>query len=148
MNPNYHINAIGRFHLERRRLFQFYGYFVGPWGINIGGNFRMLSGARYVRTLNTINVGVLLNQAQEVIMAEKKGSRGYPTQTIIDLRLEKVFRLTERMSIAAFADGFNILNANKAMEVQTESGSPVLQFDQVLAIMQPRIFRVGVKFEF
>ena len=142
------INAIGRFPLERRHMLQLNGYMEGPWGINIGGSFRMMSGERYTRTLNTLNAGVVLNQVQEVIMAEKKGSRGYPSQTILDLRLEKAFSLSGRTSFRIFADGFNILNANKAVEVQTESDSPVLQFDQVLAIMQPRIFRVGVKFEF
>ena len=148
VNPNSHINASGRFPLERGHMFQLYGYFVGPWGINIGGNSRVMSGQRYTRTLNTLNAGVMLNQVQEAILAEKKGSRGYPTQMVFDLRAEKVFKLGDRMSFAAFVDGFNIFNANKSIEVQTESGSPVLQFDQVLAIMQPRIFRVGVKFEF
>jgi len=148
VDPNYHINAIGRFPLERRHMLQLNGYMEGPWGINVGGSFRMMSGQRYTRMLNTLNAGVVLNQVQEVIMAEKKGSRGYPTQTILDLRLEKAFSLSGRTSFRIFADGFNILNANKAVEVQTESDSPVLQFNQVLAIMQPRIFRVGVKFEF
>jgi hypothetical protein len=148
VDPNYHINAIGRFPLERRHMLQLNGYMEGPWGINVGGSFRMMSGQRYTRMLNTLNAGVVLNQVQEVIMAEKKGSRGYPTQTILDLRLEKAFVVSGRTSFRIFADGFNILNANKAVEVQTESDSPVLQFNQVLAIMQPRIFRVGVKFEF
>jgi hypothetical protein len=147
-NPNSHINAIGRFPLERRHLFQLYGAFEGPLGINFGGSFRAMSGQRYTRTLNTINAGLTLNQAQEQIYGEKKGSRGYPAQVILDIKVEKVFRLGGSRSLAAFIDGFNIFNGNKAVEVQTESGSPVMQFEQVLAIMQPRIFRVGVRFEF
>jgi hypothetical protein len=129
-------------------LFQLYGAFEGPFGVNFGASFRAMSGQRYTRTLNTINAGVTLNQAQEQIYAEKKGSRGYPAQVILDIKVEKVFRLGGSRSLAAFIDGFNIFNGNKAVEVQTESGSPVMQFEQVLAIMQPRIFRAGVRFEF
>jgi hypothetical protein len=147
-DPNYHINAIGRFPLERRHMFQLYGYFEGPFGLNCGGNFRLMSGERYTRSLNTLNAGVMLNQAQAVIYAEKKGSMGYPTQINLDLRLEKAFRLGGKTSIKVFVDGFNILNSNKAIQVETESDNPAKKFKQVLAIQSPRALRIGAKFEF
>jgi hypothetical protein len=148
VDPNYHINAVGRFPLERRNVFQLYGYVEGPFGINFGGDLRIMSGQRYTRMLNTLNAGVPLNQVQEIIFAEPKGSRGYPAETILDLRLEKAFGLGGRTAIKLFVDGFNILNGNKAIEIQPESDSPVLKFGQVLAIEPPRVFRIGAKFEF
>lgn len=146
-NPNVHINAYGRFPLERRHQFKLQGMVMGPWGINLSGYFRYLSGERYTRLVNSLDLGLDLYQGEETVLAEEKGTRGYPDLCVLDLRLEKVFNIGG-LAFHVFADGFNILNRNKATGVETLSSNPNRIFEQMTAIETPRAFRLGFRFEF
>ncbi len=146
-NPNLQINAEGKMHLCRPHQFKLQAVVNGPWGVNISNFFRVLSGERYTRRIVTSDLGVFLNQGYETIYAESKGSRGLPTQIILDVRLEKVFPI-EKCKIGLFVDCFNLFNNNKATQVQTVSSSSGVVFEEMMSIMDPRIFRLGAKFEF
>jgi len=147
-DPNAHENSLGRFRLERRHMFKINGLYVGPWGINISGFFQLMSGQRYTRSINSLDLGVPLSQGSANIYAEERGSRGLPATIILDLRVDKVFRFTNKYSLRIFADIFNTFNNNKATSVQSRSSSPYLTFEEMLTIQHPRILRLGVKFEF
>lgn len=146
-NPNAHISAVGRLPLERRNQVKLQGMVTGPWGVNVSAFFRYYSGQRYTRTVANTDLGIMLPQGQATINAEEKGSRGLPAQAILDLRLEKVFRLGAT-SFGIFADAFNLFNGNKAVEVQERSSSPALVFDQMTRIQDPRAVRLGFRFQF
>jgi len=146
-NPNAHTNAIGRFSLDRRHQFKLHGIVKGPWGINMSGYFQFLSGSRYTRQIYSLDLGVPLNQGAEQIFAETQGSRGLSAISILDLRLEKVFRFGI-YSIGVFVDGFNLFNDNNATFVQEISSSPALTFEEMLSIQDPRSIRLGFRFEF
>jgi len=146
-NPNSHINQYGHASLSPRSQVKVLGMVAGPWGINVSGFFRYFTGQRYTRTLHSSDMGVTLAQGNETINAEKRGSRELPSQVILDLRLEKLFRLGGT-KVAFFADCFNLFNGNKATSVHTRSGSPVYVFGQMTAIQDPRAVRLGFRFEF
>jgi hypothetical protein len=146
-DPNAHINAVGRLPLERRNQVKLQGMVTGPWGINVSGFFRYYSGQRYTRLVANTDLGIPLSQGQAIINAETKGSRGLPAQAILDMRLEKIFRLGG-VSLGLFADGFNLLNGNKATEVQVRSDSLALIFAQMTRIEDPSAVRLGFRFEF
>jgi len=146
-DPNAHINAYGANALSRRHQFKLQSTVAGPWGVNVSGFFHFYSGLHYTRTVASTDVGLSLSQGQEIIYAEKKGSRQLPSQFIIDMRLEKMFRM-RGLSLGLFADAFNLLNANEAAEVQTRSDSSALVFEQMTRIVDPRSVRLGFKFEF
>jgi hypothetical protein len=146
-DPNAHIDAYGRLPLERRNQFKLQTTVAAPWGINVSAFFRAYSGQRYTRTVANTDLGIALNQGQEIIYADPKGSEGLPGQVVLDLRLEKMFRV-KSLSLAIFADAFNLFNANKATEVQARSGSAVLVYGQMIQIMDPRAVRLGFRFLF
>jgi hypothetical protein len=146
-DPNAHINAYGRFPLERRHQVKVQGLVNGPWGLNFSAFFRYYSGQRYSRTVANTDLDIMLNQGQAIIFAETKGSFGLPAQALLDLRLEKAFGIGAT-TIKLFADAFNLFNANEATEVQIRSSSPALVFQQMTRIMDPRSVRLGFKFEF
>lgn len=148
-NQNAHINALGRLPGERRHQFKLNGAVMGPFGINLSGYFRALAGRRYTRVINSDDLGLDLNQGDEDIFAEEKGSRGLPAQYILDLRLEKVFNLPNRIGrISLMLDAFNIFNANTATSVEPVSSSSSLIFEEARSIPDPRLVRFGIKFEF
>ena len=147
-NPNTHVNAIGRFLLERRHQFKLTGMVKGPWGLNFGTYFRYLSGQRYTRQVNSLYYGIDLNQGSETINAEPRGSRGLPAEFILDLHVEKEFKVGA-VSLKAFVDIFNVFNNNKALTVEPLSNhEPVKIFGQMVTIEDPRIFRLGARVEF
>jgi hypothetical protein len=146
-DPNAHVDAYGQMSLERRNQFKLQAMATGPWGINFSGFFRYYSGQRYTRQVVSTDLGVPVNQGQAIINAEPKGDRMLPALVILDLRIEKSFRLGGT-SFSIFADAFNIFNGNTATAVQTRSSSPALVFEEMTAIQDPRTFRLGFRFEF
>ncbi|HYN08966.1 MAG TPA: TonB-dependent receptor [Vicinamibacterales bacterium] len=119
-----------------------YGTYEGPWGLRITPFLRHQSGQPYGRTwqvgTSTLNLGALR------VLAEPIGTRRMDHVTLFDLRVEKAFSLGPLRRVAAFADVFNLLNANPEQNVNWLSG---LRFQQPLAIVPPRIARLGVKLE-
>jgi hypothetical protein len=146
-DPNLHVNAIGRLDLDRRHQFKLQGLVQAPLGINVSAFLRYLSGTRYTRTVNSVHLGIPVGQGQATINAEQKGSRGYPGRFTADVRLEKIFR-SGKVTFGLFADAFNLLNSGKALEVNVSSSNPVLVFEEMLRIENPRTLRLGAKIEF
>ena len=87
--------------------------------------------------MNRLNLGSLR------VLAEPIGTRRMDHVTVVDMRVEKAFVLGAGRRIAAFVDAFNLLNANPEQNVNWSSGS----VQQPLAIVPPRIARLGVKLE-
>ncbi|HPU93011.1 MAG TPA: hypothetical protein PKU99_02580, partial [Candidatus Saccharicenans sp.] len=107
---------------------------------------RFLSGNRYTRGIRSQDLGVPLGQGPTTIYAEQRGSRRLPEVSILDLRLEKKFRIS-RTSLGVFVDLFNVFNDNKATSVYTISSNPGIKFETMQSIMDPRILRIGARFE-
>lgn len=147
VNPNAHINAEGRFPYERRHQLKITGLVNGPWGVSIGGYFRHLSGQRWTRYITSSFLGLELNQLTETIKAEKRGANGYPAINILDLRLEKTFKLG-KIQLNLFADIFNVFNDNTVVEKYLDSSNPAVKFGEDLSIVPPRVVRLGAKIEF
>jgi hypothetical protein len=146
-NANNHENRIGRFPYERRHQIKFQGMVKGPWGINMGWYFRWLSGQRYTREVRSDDLGVALSQDPETIYAESRGNYGYPDLVILDLKLEKAFKVGP-VTLRAFVDIFNVFNSGKVTEYYTVSSNPAIPWQDIEDIQDPRIFRLGAKIEF
>jgi hypothetical protein len=146
-DPNAHIYAIGKLPLNRPHQFKLQSMVRGPWGINVSGYFRAYSGQQYTRQITSSDLGVPLNQGPATINAETKGARGLPAQMILDIRLEKTFRF-QKITFGVFGDVFNLFNTNKATQVEVISSSPAITFEQMTALQDPRIFRLGTRIQF
>jgi outer membrane receptor protein involved in Fe transport len=152
--PNAHVNAYGSFNLERRHQFKLNLLVRGPWGINMGAFYRFLGGRRYQRQIRSIDYGLDLNQGTVTNYAEKRGTRQYPDLSILDLHLEKMFKIG-KIRLSLFADIFNVFNINTATSLWSTSSSgttinsiPVNFGDTDDIYDPPRIFRLGTRIEF
>jgi hypothetical protein len=146
-NPNAHINAEGRFPLERRHQVKVTGLVKGPLGINLGGYFRFMSGNRWTRTISAEYLGLSLRQGAQTINAEPRGAEGYPDFVQLDLRLEKAFRFGT-VEFKLFADCFNVFNSNTITEEYLNSSNTSRVFGEDTLIQDPRVIRVGASIEF
>ncbi len=144
-SPNVHINAEGRLPNERRHQIKFQGTYRAPLGFIISGYYHGLSGKRYTRRIYSGNLGLWLQGGGWTINAEPKGSRGLPFLHLLDLRVEKEFKIKESFSVGLIVDAFNVLNRNTNTEVYWTSSNPGREFEDPVSILDARIFRLGIR---
>lgn len=154
-NPNAHVNAEGNFGLERRHQVKATALWQGPWGINFSGYYRYLHGRPYTRQIRSNDLGLNLSQGNVTIFAEERGSHNMPGLHILDLRVEKTFKFPRKWgTLGLFVDLFNVFNINTATDVQVISSSTLtvantpVSFGGATAINDPRVIRVGARYEF
>ncbi len=112
-----------------------------PWGFYIGAFFNYRRGYPTQRYFLYED----LNQGDVYVAAEKYGESRYPDLTLLDLRLSKIFNLKRYGKVEIMLDGFNIFNAHTPLSWDDESWEG---YKQVTEILAPRIFRLGVKWNF
>jgi hypothetical protein len=140
LTPNDLINAgrDGRYEF-RTWSAKIYGTYEGPWGLRVTPYLRHESGQPFGRTFVA-----RLNYGNVRILAEPMDTRRMDDITLLDVRVEKGFRLAGSGRVAAFVDAFNLLNANPDETAIWTSGSSFLR---PLNIVAPRIARIGTKLD-
>jgi hypothetical protein len=138
LTPNDLINtAANGSHAFRMWNAKAYGTYLAPGGVQIAGLVRHQSGQPFGRTFSA-----LLNYGTIRVLAEPLGTRRMDTVTLVDVKVEKSFRVfAERLAV--FVDLFNVLNANPEQNISWASGS----FLRPLTILPPRIARAGARFD-
>ena len=92
---------------DRGYQFKISGTYIFPAGIMVSVYFAHEQGRPFNRE---INIG--LDQGRREISAEERGSQRYPSQTYLDLRLEKEFKLWKKTRLKLVIDVWNIFNAD------------------------------------
>ncbi|RLE02728.1 MAG: hypothetical protein DRJ11_06315 [Candidatus Aminicenantes bacterium] len=144
-NPNVHINAWGTLDFQREHQVDVRFIYAGPWGINFSAFYQFGTGVPYTRLLRSIEAGLgVLYQGVVTIFAEPRGSHRLPSQHILDLRLEKSFRVGPG-SLSLLVDVFNTFNKNTTTSIGTITG---VDWQQVHGIMGPRYAQVAFRYRF
>ena len=65
--------------------------------------------------------------------------------TVVDLRLEKVFELGERAKLTGIVDVYNLFNSNPVTNFSLRTGGA---FGKIIGVLEPRVIKVGVRFQF
>jgi hypothetical protein len=117
-----------------------------PWGLNLAGNLvaRQGFGMPYFATAETNDASA---PEKRVLLVDPDESR-LPGVVSLDMRLGKSFRIRDT-ELSLDLDLFNVMNRATVLGRQydvTATGST--GFDQVLEIMNPRLVRLGVRFQF
>jgi hypothetical protein len=120
-----------------------YGTYEGPFGLRITPYLRHQSGQPYGRTFSPSRQG--FNVTPPPVLAEPIGTRRMDHVTLFDTRVEKAFALGARLRLSAFIDAFNLLNANPEQNINWMSGAGT--FRQPIAVVPPRIVRIGAKLD-
>ncbi len=108
-----------------------------PWSFRVVPLVRHQSGQVFARTYTA-----RLNWGNPVIKSESLGAERTPNMTLLDVRLERVFRFNKRVRVTGVFDLYNLTNANTEQETTVTSGST---YRRPVAITPPRIARVGFK---
>ena len=146
------------------------GTYVLPKGIELSGIYNAQKGephnrqtqftgaARNMLTATGAARTTNLAQGSTTVTMEPAGTYFSPTGHLTNLRAKKNFRITERQRIEANFDLFNIFNANTVTGVETlstttsgtntQAGQTVQRFLRAQSIINPRIFRLGMRYVF
>ena len=114
------------------------GSWEGVWGLKVSPVYRFQSGQNFGRT-----IVATLNYGSVRIPAEPLNSRRQDNVSIVDLRFERVTRV-RNARVSPFVDVYNLANANPIQNTSWSSGSSFLR---PLAIVPPRVLRIGAKLD-
>jgi len=119
------------------------GRYVLPFDVGFSGSWKVQSGFNYART---ISVTMPVEGAQTIRVQPIDANR-YPSVSILDLRLDKSFDLGKFGKVQPMLDVFNALNSGVPTTVRT-TNTATAPFNDVTAILNPRVIRFGFRFNF
>ncbi len=141
-NPNAAINARGRLRFDRAYTARIGGSIRAPFGTRLGVLVKYYDGQPFARKI--IVTG--MNQGPFFIQAHARGVSRYEYNMTVDVRLEKIVALSVgRLRI--IIDAFNVFNKNLATE-ENEWTGPDFPLRYATEIQSPRVFRIGMNYEF
>jgi hypothetical protein len=141
-NPNDFLNSDGRLIADRPVVFKTQLVYQLPAGFLIGANFTFEKGRPWARQVRVPGLGV-----STVILAEQVGERRVADWTLLDLRLQKEFKLGQSANFAVFMDALNLLNDDANESVGNRIGTTA-NFGEPTRFLLPRRLMVGAKFRF
>jgi hypothetical protein len=142
-NPNDYVNTDGELIGNRPWTFRTQLVYELPAGFLVGANYTYQSGRPWARTARVSDLGL-----PTTILAEPiDGSRRVQSWNLLDLRLQKSFKLGGGSDIALFADVLNTFNDNANENVLDRRGASD-NFAIPSRILLPRRMMVGAKFRF
>jgi outer membrane receptor protein involved in Fe transport len=149
-NPNNNINRLGELANDSTVIFKLAGTYDLPFGIVLSGNFQHLTGypeeGTYTFTSATLGGGQVLTQSSQSIYLVPSGSQRLPAVNLLDLRVSKIFTIKERYKLQPEFDVYNLNNSSAAVSENTSVNAAT--YLNPTAILPPRLFKVGLRFDF
>jgi hypothetical protein len=125
--------------------YKFIGRYTMPWDIGLSGSWKVQSGRQYGR--NT-SVAVPNDITQSIRMEPVTANRA-PTVSILDFRVDKSFTFGRYGRLTGMVDIFNAVNSGTVINFATTTTTTATpSYLRVLGILDPRIVRFGVRYEF
>jgi hypothetical protein len=115
------------------------GRYTLPFDIGFSGSWKWQSGSQWARTVS-VNVP---GEGNRTIAVEPSNANRAPAVSIIDFRLDKSFRI-RNARVTAMMDIFNTANYGTV----TAWRSTTVNYKEVTGILDPRVVRFGVRFNF
>jgi hypothetical protein len=124
------------------------GLYQGPWGINFGANLVTRQGYSQPFYRSQVVTTDALNNRKTVLINRDVDGNRLPSVTSLDGRVEKAFKFGTA-NFAVDLDLFNLFNNGVILGRTYDARlSGALGFLQTREIMQPRVARLGVRFNF
>lgn len=120
------------------------GAYLFPFDITGAANYQNISGTAFARQVafTTGGTSTIPSLTANVVPI---GTYRLPALNLLDLRIEKAFRLPAGQRAVVRLNIYNSLNANTTLTVQQLSGAAFLQ---PTSILPPRLFELGATYSF
>jgi outer membrane receptor protein involved in Fe transport len=123
--------------------FQFLGRYEFPAQIGFSANYRYQSGYPYSRIVPDCSCLNLSNYGADFFVEPLKNNRS-DNVGLLNFRLDKSFPLG-KTKLSGMLDIYNVLNADPVTNFNLNTGAA---YKRVIAVLDPRVFQVGVRLEF
>lgn len=133
--------------INSRWMFKLSGLYQLPWGINVSAVFQAREGYVIPYRVQTY-LGNALGGVGYVNMYEggkKFGDDRLPTFSILNLGLEKSFKISDNTTATLFVDWYNVTNKQATLKVESTIGP---NKDDVLMVTNPGNFQFGFRLNF
>jgi hypothetical protein len=140
------INGTASGNRNARWMLKLNGVYQLPWGLNLGASLQLRDGYVFDPTLELDTDSRYWDGSPPTVLVYKHGTQRYGTFTMFDLRLEKMFQIKNIGRLFVSLDGFNIFNSAYVLDKETSMNSS--RFGQPYEILNPRVFRLGLRFDF
>ena len=141
--PNDLINTDGGRYDFTTWAFKINASYDTKYGIRITPSLRNQSGQPYGRTFSAGTANGI-NYGTARILTEPISSQRQDMINVLDVRVEKAFKVASRRTLSVFMDGYNLTNTNAATNINWSSGATFLTPS---TIIPPRLARFGAKFD-
>jgi len=150
-DPNFWINADGNATFDPTHMLKIQGTYILPFDISFNAYFRAITGDAWARQYRSSR----LNQGRVVFNTEPRGSRHYPIEKTLDVRLEKIFTLAGKYKLGIIFDVFNVFNDDTIQSWGTiydydwvEGDYPSTSGHDLYGIATARQARIGIRLIF
>lgn len=141
-NPNAAIRARGRLRFDRAYTARLGASFPAPGGFRVAALVKYYDGQPFARKIIVSG----FNQGPFYVQAHYRGQARYEFNMTVDIRVEKTVALGPGLA-RVFIDGYNIFNwANATQENEWTGPDFTLRF--ATEVQSPRVFRIGLTYEF
>lgn len=125
------------------------GRYTAPWQIGLSASYKLQSGRQWGRSLSV----TLPTAGSETVRVEPVTANRAPSVGIFDVRLDKSFKIRRIGRVTAMMDAFNVTNSGTVIVFRTATatpaaGQPFGSFQETIALLDPRIVRFGLRYEF
>jgi len=146
-NPNSFVNVDGRLKSDVTWQFKLQASYQLPAGFLVSANLSSRDGAHLVRRTRSLRDITHVPENTPILLQPRGENGRLEDVTILDFRLQKDFRLGDKVRLAVMANAFNLFNSDTTEGVVTslvESDSYLYPLSPV----NPRRFMLGAKLKF
>ena len=144
-NPNDLVNAGGRLAGERPWMFKAQFLYQFPHDFLVSANYIAQSGKAWPRTVRVREPDLGLTTT--INAEERDGSRRVEAWNLLDVRIQKMFRLGQQARVGLFLDTLNVFNEGTNESVLSRLGTSG-SFGVRSAFLPPRRVMLGTKLTF
>jgi hypothetical protein len=117
------------------------GRYTMPFDVGVSGSWKVQSGRQWGRNLSFSFPG----DGTQSVRVEPVTTNRAPTVSILDFRADKSFNFGRFGKFTGMVDVFNLLNDGTVTNFTTVTGA---NFKRVIGILDPRVVRFGVRYDF
>jgi hypothetical protein len=141
------VNADGRLKSDVTWQFKLQAVYQLPAGFLVAANFSQRDGAHIVRRTRALRSITMVPENTPILLQPRGENGRLEDVTLLDLRVQKDFKLGQRARLSVFADALNLLNKDTTQGVVTslvESSSFLFPLEP----LTPRRLMLGAKVRF
>ncbi|HEV2385742.1 MAG TPA: TonB-dependent receptor [Candidatus Acidoferrales bacterium] len=147
-NPNFGINRLGENSFDAPYEFKMAGTYRFPLGFEFSGDFQHVSGyPRQVTYTVTSKIDPGLTQVSQTIQLVPQGVLRLPNVNLADVRFSRIFSFKDRLKVQPEFDIYNLGNSGAATGAGSSANNLTL-LGNPSSILQPRLYKVGIKVDF